>query len=96
MALPSLSRRLAAQSARLAAVHGSWALSAAAGKQHSIIRSCTSRADTSGYASAEFESPNGHEFEEVVDVGLSDVSYAAFVNRGYVAKYVPYKCTALQ
>ncbi len=43
--------------------------------------------DTAGYQSTiEFESPDGHEFEQVVDVGLSDVSYAAFVNRGTVAR----------
>ena len=53
---------------------------------------CTS--GEKGYSSTiDFESPEGHEFEQVVDVGLSDVSYAAFVNRQSVAKYV--WCTAL-
>ena len=50
------------------------------------VRYLCAQADK-GYASTiDFESPDGHEFEQVVDVGLSDVSYAAFVNRQSVAK----------
>lgn len=48
---------------------------------------CSAAASNSGYTSTlDFEPPSGHEFEQVVDVGLSDVSSAAFVIRGAVAK----------